>query len=459
LRYRDLRIVIGEGPSIRNGFFRFVLEGEGFDVAAEATSVEELSGAIAEFQPDVIVLDDMLGVAGLELVQQEAPRAKIVVVWPAAVQPVGADARVDPSSVLRELGTTVERVGGVGPGSGLTGTFDRPDWIGKVRKDPAMLREILATGKTSSRPSISELQRANRETQPTADAPAAADLANASSSPPSAGSTGTYEVDPEQGAAEVTDVPALTLVGPVNAEAGPDVETPGLVDALETGPRTLGTTAEERASEREWNRKLGGIALGAAAVAGAVLLSFALGGTPVHVAGEAPGAAGGTTLPGPIGISLDKPTLHVGHHIPSTRSLHTLLATGGGVRPTSGPGGTGHPGPGPGPGPGTGGGDGGGGDGGGRGGGGDTGTTPGHSGDHNPHGGPPGQTGDGPGNGHAYGHGNGNGGGNGHAHGDGNGNGDGDGGGSSHGHGHAYGHGNGNAKGHHKDVHSHHHKS
>ncbi|MEA2555100.1 MAG: hypothetical protein QOI60_431, partial [Actinomycetota bacterium] len=186
--------MIGEGPSIRNGFFRFVLEGEGFEVAAETTSVEDLSSAIAEHQPDVIVLDDMLGVAGLELAQQEAPRAKIVVVWPAAVQPVGADARVDPGSVLRELGTTVERVAGVGPGVGLAGTFVRPDWIGKVRKDPAMLREILATGKTSSRPSITELQRANRESQPTADAPAAADLASASTDAPPAGSPGTYEV-------------------------------------------------------------------------------------------------------------------------------------------------------------------------------------------------------------------------------------------------------------------------
>ena len=232
----------------------------------------------------------MLGVAGLELSRLEAPRAKRS--WSSGPPPFSqwARMRVDPGSVLRELGTTVERVSGVGPGTGLTGTFVRPDWIGKVRKDPAMLREILATGRTSSRPSIAELLRANRETQPGADAPAAADLASASSTPPTPGSGGTYEVDPEQGAQGATEVPALTLVGPVVAEAE-QAETPRLVGAFKTGSGAEAAEAPE--SEREWNRKLGGIALGAAAVAGAVLLSFALGGGPtVHVAGEAPGGVG-----------------------------------------------------------------------------------------------------------------------------------------------------------------------
>ena len=167
--YRDLRIVIGEGASIRNGLLRFVLEGEGFEVAAEAATVAELAHAFALHRPDIVVLDDTLGVAALELSRQMAPEAKIVLVWPAAVQPVSADARVDPGSVLHELGAIVERLAGIVPVTGLTETFDRPDWVEKVRKDPATLREILAAGPAAaSRPSVTELQRSARRIHPSA---------------------------------------------------------------------------------------------------------------------------------------------------------------------------------------------------------------------------------------------------------------------------------------------------
>ena len=148
---------------MRQGLLRFVLEGQGFEVVAEAATGGELSRAFAEHDPDIIVLDDALGVAGLELSRQKAPRAKIVLVWPKAVRSVGADARVDPGDVLLELGAAVKRITGIAPIVDLTESFDRPDWVDKVRKDPAALREILATGSAgTSRPSVTELQRSSR---------------------------------------------------------------------------------------------------------------------------------------------------------------------------------------------------------------------------------------------------------------------------------------------------------
>ena len=160
---RHLSIVIGEGAWMRQGLLRFVLEGQGFEVVAEAATLGELSRAFAEHDPDVIVLDDALGVAGLELSRQTAPRAKIVLVWPKAVRSVGADARVDPGDVLLELGAAVKRITGIAPIVDLTESFDRPDWVDKVRKDPAALREILATGSAgTSSPSVTELQRSSR---------------------------------------------------------------------------------------------------------------------------------------------------------------------------------------------------------------------------------------------------------------------------------------------------------
>ncbi|MEP7060455.1 MAG: hypothetical protein ABI828_06965 [Actinomycetota bacterium] len=160
---QDLSIVIGEGASGRSSLLRLVLEGEGFEVAADAETAEELSRAIAAQQPDIVVLDDALGVAGLELARAMAPNAKFILVWPAAVQTNGDDARVDPATVVRELGPAIVRVAAVSAPSRVSETFAVPEWTSKVRKDPAKLREILGDGRTlPSRPSVTEIQRRNR---------------------------------------------------------------------------------------------------------------------------------------------------------------------------------------------------------------------------------------------------------------------------------------------------------
>ena len=64
-----------------------------------------------------------------------------MLVWPSAVVPIGGDARVEPAKILRDLGPAVEHV--MGAAAGLTETFERPDWVDKVRKDPATLRNKL----------------------------------------------------------------------------------------------------------------------------------------------------------------------------------------------------------------------------------------------------------------------------------------------------------------------------
>ena len=166
---RRVRIVVGEGRTAQQGLLRFVLEGEGFDVVGEAKGVADLSGEIEANQPDVVVLDDGIGVMAVSMVHEVAPQAKIVLVWPSAVVPIGGDARVEPAKILRDLGAAVEHV--MAPIAALTETFDRPVWIDKVRKDPAALRGLLAAKAITKLPSVTRLQRRSKRLHPTGQQP------------------------------------------------------------------------------------------------------------------------------------------------------------------------------------------------------------------------------------------------------------------------------------------------
>src|SRR5688572_30784218 len=97
---RPIRVVVGEGRTAQRGLLRFVLEGEGFDVVGEARGSADLSGVIDEQRPDVVVLDDGIGVMAVSVVREVSPQAKVVLVWPSAVVPIGGDARVEPARVL-----------------------------------------------------------------------------------------------------------------------------------------------------------------------------------------------------------------------------------------------------------------------------------------------------------------------------------------------------------------------
>jgi len=141
-----VRVVVAEGQSTRKGLLRFVLEGEGYDVVGDASTSAELARVVAAHRPDVVVLDDGIGAMAVGMIREAAPSTRVILVWPGAVVPIGGDARVEPSDVLRELGRTMERLTGrpstTTPGEALrgAGASARP------RQDPGTLRAILARG-------------------------------------------------------------------------------------------------------------------------------------------------------------------------------------------------------------------------------------------------------------------------------------------------------------------------
>ena len=164
---RRIRVVVGEGRTAQRGLLRFVLEGEGFDVVGEAEGSADLSGVIEQQRPDVVVLDDGIGVMAVSMVHEVAPDTKVVLVWPAAVVPIGGDARVEPAKILKDLGPAVQHVAAAAVG--LAGPLEQPEWIARVRKDPATLRAKLvgtAAAAAAARPSVTRLQRGTRRLHP-----------------------------------------------------------------------------------------------------------------------------------------------------------------------------------------------------------------------------------------------------------------------------------------------------
>ena len=160
-----VRVVVGEGRSSGRGLLRFVLQGEGYDVVGEAGTSAELAGLLALHQPDAVVIDDGIGVTAVQMAREVAPDTKVVLVWPEAVVPIGGDARVDPDHLLGGLSTAVAKVVGRAP---VAPTIVAPDWVERVRKDPAVLRERIAKhgGLPERRPSVTELQRRGRRLHP-----------------------------------------------------------------------------------------------------------------------------------------------------------------------------------------------------------------------------------------------------------------------------------------------------
>ena len=372
---RSVRVVVGRGdPS--GADIRATLEGDGFLVVGEASTVEDLARLVQADPPDVAVLDDTIGVAAVQAVSELAPETKLVVIWPASVLPIAGATRIDAADLQTTLVPAVAAAAGLL--AGLT-SIDRPEWIDAVRKDPASLREKLAASSgLPVRPSVTELQRPHGYRAPSTGwrrrsslpvAPAAAAAA----------------------AASVTTLP----------------------------------TPDEDATV---NRRLGMIALGGAVAAGALMIALSFGRpTPSVVSAEPfvpgisgpsnfiPEPAGGDTTGGDGG-SAPGGTEGGGGTGPTTGAnggSSTTSPDGSGTTsgtPTIGAGSSGggsggdvrtvthqsasHPGTG-----GTGGQGSQGGGGGGQGPGSQTPGAPGNSGDHNPHGGPPGLTGDHPGRG------------------------------------------------------------
>jgi hypothetical protein len=367
-----VRVVVGEGQSMRQGLLRFVLEGDGFEVVGEAATSAELARVLAIHQPDVVVLDDGIGATAVQMAREVAPKTKIILVWPGAVVPIGGDARVEPSEVLRDLGGAVARVMGV-PIPTAAG-FVRPDWVERVRKDPTALREMLAArgGIENRRPSVTELQRRGRRLHPGAAAASAAAAA---------------------------DETAPVVILPVGASAGrPGAGSDEPVIVLPDAVAAAAATPLPSRETRERDRKLGTMALGGAAAAGILVLALVLGGSRIegHLSAEPPNVpppgvvqppngpgqqpGNGPQGPGPGGGPITSPG-EGGSATPTGDGTSPFdrgqLGTTGGGQIATGTGG------------------------GGNGGGGTPPPTamPGRSALHNPHGGPPGHLDDGTGGG------------------------------------------------------------
>ncbi|MGZ5212388.1 MAG: response regulator transcription factor [Actinomycetota bacterium] len=110
-----VRVMVGEGQTARKGLLRFVLENEGYDVVAEATSTLELAQRLVIHRPDVVVLDEGIDASAVGMMREVLPSAKVILVWPRGVAAVGVEARLEPSEVMTSLGSTVARVVGRGP--------------------------------------------------------------------------------------------------------------------------------------------------------------------------------------------------------------------------------------------------------------------------------------------------------------------------------------------------------
>jgi len=365
------------------GFLRFVLESEGYDVVAQASSAAELARVLAVHRPDVVVLDDGIGATAVQMTHDVSPGAKVILVWPGAVVPVGGYARVDPGDVLRSLGPTVARA--VGTMAAPRESVITSDWTDRVRKDPADLREEPdeQDALPGTHPSVTELRRRGQHLHPVAD-PRPVD---AGASSPDAADTARHPVGdvPADDLAPVLPLSALSM--PPAAWASTMGE--GVAASIATGG---GPSEPVPAGAGDWNHRLGVVALGGAVAASAVVIALTLGASGAHqgilsAAGfvQEPQAA---VVPAP-GASL---VGGIGQAGLFTRAAGVIpVPPSGPVAPGNGGspgGGGGHPGGGGTGGGGTGsGGPGGGGSGGGGGGGL---LMPGRSALHNPFGGPPG---------------------------------------------------------------------
>src|SRR6476469_8135613 len=160
---RSVRVVVGQGDLDHERSLRAVLERDGVDVVGEASNASQLARVLTDEQPDIVVLDDVIGISAVELATQIVPDARLVVVWPAAVMPIAGAVRVEPAEVATTLAATVALAAGLRDLGGI----DRPEWIDRVKKDPATLREMLAAGGSlPARPSVTELQRRGHRLHP-----------------------------------------------------------------------------------------------------------------------------------------------------------------------------------------------------------------------------------------------------------------------------------------------------
>lgn len=174
-----IRVIVAEaqeGSAAPGGLLRAVLEQEGVEVVGEVFTVSELIELAADEQPDAVVFATRAPQADLDRLRSVAPASKVVFVSPIliAAEAELAEAVVERADVLASLGPVLVHLctpGRMNARRALTESFDRPDWIDRVRKDPVTLREILSESpreEETDRPSVTSLQGEARAADPAA---------------------------------------------------------------------------------------------------------------------------------------------------------------------------------------------------------------------------------------------------------------------------------------------------
>ena len=291
---RGVRIVVGEGPSTRTGLLRFVLDGEGYDVVAEATTTADLARLMAIHRPDVVVLDDGIGATAVGMINEMSPNTKVVLVWPGAVMPVGGAARVEPSRVLQDLGPAIARLTGQ---AGAAAAGRGAALLDRVTNDPDKLHELLLGGRQAIEGPIIE----DREPAPVVILPLTPTvdhselILNVPDAEPD---------DDRTGAGAAAGATGLAAGAAALAGSTPAAATEGAAGA----PAATSLAARRGAigAQSALNRRLGNLALGGAAVASALVLALALGGARVPIAGVS-GAALSPSTPPPVTTSTTPP--------------------------------------------------------------------------------------------------------------------------------------------------------
>ena len=176
---RRIRVIVAEGPdgsAAPTGLLRAVLEREGVEIAGEVATESELIQLAADEQPDAVVFASQAPQSERDRLRSVAPSAKVVFVSSilTAAEAELAEAVVERSDVLASLGPVLVHLctpGRVNARRAMTESFDRPDWIDRVRKDPLTLREILSEhgGEVDDAPSVTSLQGEARAAEPDDD--------------------------------------------------------------------------------------------------------------------------------------------------------------------------------------------------------------------------------------------------------------------------------------------------
>jgi hypothetical protein len=243
-----------------------VLDGEGYDVVAEASTTAELARLMATHRPDVVVLDDGIGATAVGMINEMSPNTRVVLVWPGAVMPIGGAARVEPSRVLQDLGPTVERLTGQ---PSATGSGRGSELLENAANDPEVLRAMLLGGVRAGEPIIED-----REPAPVVILPLTPTIDHGELI------LNVPEAEPadDERSGVAGGVGAAAAAGAILSSASPAAASDG-----PPGVTSLAGRRRTGGAQSALNRRLGNLALGGAAVASALVLALALGGTRVPV--------------------------------------------------------------------------------------------------------------------------------------------------------------------------------